>query len=153
MKTPIVLEDHFDGHLIFYCKGVYYQKNVSFIEGLRKIWAIRCGYEYKEGDKSADEYIANHLLDIIKIVSPSRLDYLYKTIHREINYSYRFPANANSLERIILMYRSQIMDLQVREKVNNRWGWIVKLPNPKQRLFTRILKGKGKYDDYKLINN
>ena len=53
------------GHIILYCKSHYRVKDVSYIEGLKRIWAIRCGYDYNEADNSMLEYIANDLFNII----------------------------------------------------------------------------------------
>ena len=53
------------GHIILYCKNHYQVKDVSFIEGLKRIWAIKCGYDYNEADNSMLEYIADDLFNII----------------------------------------------------------------------------------------
>ena len=48
--------ENFEGHLVLYCKGWYSVKDVEFLVGLRRIWAVRCGFDVEHIDKSIDEY-------------------------------------------------------------------------------------------------
>lgn len=143
--------DDFDGHIVLYCKGWYYQDDVDFLVGLRRIWAIRCGYDYQENDKSADEYIADRLFKIIVQTNP-KLDFIHfqRRLHKELSKTYLSTYNGlDTIECLIKIYRSELMMLQIKEvrKI------LIKLPKAKKRVFSRILKGRGEYNDYKLITN
>jgi hypothetical protein len=143
--------EEFDGHIVLYCKGWYYQEDVDFLLGLRRIWAIRCGYDYEENDKSADEYIADRMFKIIVQTNPN-LDFVHfqKRLHNELSKDYLSTYKGlNTIEKLIKIYRSEIMMLQIRDDKKV----LVKLPKEKKRVFSRILKGKGEYKDYKLITN
>lgn len=143
--------DEFDGHIVLYCKGWYYQGNVDFLVGLRRIWAIRCGYDYQEDDKSADEYIADRLFKIIVQTNP-KLDFVHfqKRLHQELSKDYlSLYQGFNTFEKLIKIYQSELVMLQIKDDKKT----LIKLPNPKKRVFSRILKGKGEYNDYKLITS
>jgi len=143
--------EEFDGHIVLYCKGWYYQDNVDFLVGLRRIWAIRCGYDYQEDDKSADEYIADRLFGIIVQTNP-KLDFVHfqRRLHNELSKTFLSTyKDLNSIECLIKIYRSELVILQIKDDRKT----LVKLPNPKKRVFSRILKGKGEYNDYKLITS
>lgn len=141
--------DEFDGHIVLYCKGWYYQEDVDFLVGLRRIWAIRCGYDYEENDKSIDQYIANRLYKIILEANPNinLIDFQIR-VHNEMakDYLSRYQG-LSTIEKLIKIYKSEIMMLQIRDDKKV----LVKLPKEKKRVFSRILKGKGEYNDYKLI--
>lgn len=143
--------EEFDGHIVLYCKGWYYQDDVDFLVGLRRIWAIRCGYDYQENDKSADEYIADRMFNIIVQANP-KLDFVHfqKRLHQELSKDYlSLYQGLNTIEKLIKIYRSELIMLQIKDDRKT----LIKLPNPKNRVFSRILKGKGEYSDYKLITN
>ncbi len=140
----------FDGHLILYCKMQYDVKNVDLLTGLRRIWAIRCGYDYKQHDKSCDRYIANHLFEIYKELLPEKAARFYEIIHSEIENDFRYEG-LTPIERLIYLYTSDIAHTQVREKVGSKYRAIIRLPRPLKRVMKRIVRGNGRYGDYKLI--
>lgn len=143
--------EEFDGHIVLYCKGWYYQEDVDFLVGLRRIWAIRCGYDYQENDKSADEYIADRLFKIIVQTSP-KLDFVHfqRRLHNELSKTFLSTyKDLSSIECLIKIYRSELVMLQIKDYRKT----LIKLPNPKKRVFSRILKGNGEYNDYKLITS
>ena len=150
-KQPIKLEP-IQGHIILYCKGHYKVKTDQFFEGLKMIWAIRCGYDYELTDKHTLAYIANDMYKIIQQCSPSVCERLFDTIHRElVNYNCSKPKDMTPIESIIWEYRSILSQLSVREKIKNKWVWSIKLPKPKKQIFNRILRGNGVYTDYDKI--
>lgn len=151
----ITLEDKFHGHLILYCKGAYKVKTEDFFEGLKKIWAIRCGYDYNQTNRDVLRYIANDMYEIISICAPKKLPHIIGILHQELSptaSSFGKPENMLPIEAIIWEYRGALNNLKVRE--HNEKGkiyWIIKLPKPQRQLFNRILRGKGRYEDYKLV--
>ncbi|MCW8966683.1 MAG: hypothetical protein OQK82_08375 [Candidatus Pacearchaeota archaeon] len=149
METKL---DKWQGHMVLFAKGHYKNNEASQLEGLRRIWALRCGllYEHVERGQS-DEYIADELFRIIQITMPKRAERMWEILHKELaRPSYQYEG-LNAIEMTIMIYRSQLLGLQVREKVGNKWVWIVELPKPKKRVFNRILRGNEKYRDYDLI--
>ena len=143
------------GHIILYCKSHYRVKDVSYIEGLKRIWAIRCGYDYNEADNSMLEYIANELFNIIYEICNIDIIDFQKKLHNEIcNTLYQYEKDNLPIVRVIHYYRHQIAFLQVCDynKEKNKKKTLIKLPTPKKRLFKRILEGKGVYSDYNLIS-
>ena len=136
--------DEFDGHIVLYCKGWYFQKNVDidFLVGLRRIWAIRCGY---------DEYIADRMFRIIAQTNPNiDLVHFQRRLHSEMAKDYLSTYQGlNTIEKLIKFYRSELLCLSIRDykKV------LVKLPKVKKRVFFKIIKGNGEYNDYKLITS
>ena len=142
------------GHIILYCKNHYQVKDVSFIEGLKRIWAIRCGYDYNEADNSMLAYIADYLFNIIYEICDIDIIDFQKRLHKEIcNTLYQYEKDNLAIVRIIHYYKHQLAFLQVCDynKETNRIKSLIKLPTPKKRVFKRILEGKGDYSDYKLI--
>jgi len=116
------------------------------------IWAIRCGYDYEHTSKDTLTYIANDMYNIISQCMPERLPRLMESLHREINWSIGKPENLEPIEAIIWEYRSMLSCMQVRERNSKgKLIWLVDLRNTQPQLFNRILKGKGKYDDYKKV--
>lgn len=144
--------EKFEGHIVLYCKGYYRNKNVSFIEGLQRIWAVRCGHDLEYIDNSSKEYIANKLYSIISKISPKKIGFLNELIHKELSKTYLSQYEGlSSIEKLIMIYKSQIMMVQIKEKVNKNYKWLVKLPKPQKRLFNRIVKGTWDFNDYKKI--
>jgi len=145
--------DEFDGHIVLYCKGWYFQKNIDidFLVGLRRIWAIRCGYDCRENDKSADEYIADRMFKIIAQTNPNiDLVHFQRRLHSEMAKDYLSTYQGlNTLEKLIKFYRSELLCLTIREDKKV----LVKLPKVKKRIFFKIIKGNGEYNDYKLITS
>ena len=138
------------GHIILYCKSHYRIKDVSFIEGLKRIWAIRCRYDYNEADNSMLEYIANDLFNIIyEICDIDIIDFQNK-LHKKVGTSNNEALDINN----IIMYYVYVLAFLTVADINsktNRIKTLIKLPTPKKRVFKKILKGKGVYSDYKLI--
>jgi len=139
----------FEGHVVLMYKHHYVFDNLLI--ALRQLWAIRCGYEYKEDDKSADRYIANKLYTIIQEVLPDKLTYFQEIIHEEICNTFRYP-DYTPLEILISLYCSELTQLSMREQVGETWKWKIRLPKPKKRVLNRIFRGNGRYEDYKLLN-
>ena len=138
------------GHIILYCKSHYRVKDVSYIEGLKRIWAIRCGYDYNEADNSMLEYIANDLFNIIYEICDIDFIDFQKRLHKKVATSNN---EAPAITNIIIYYIYVLAFLTVADinSKTNRIKSLIKLPTPKKRVFKRILKGKGVYSDYKLI--
>lgn len=140
--------ENFEGHLVLYCKGWYSVKDVDFLTGIRRIWAVRCGFEVEHIDRSIDEYIANALYKTLKKTNPQKIEYLFEIMHKEVSKDYLDTYKGlTHIETLIKFYKSELSQLQIKEK--NKW--LVKLPKPQKRLFKRIVSGKGNYDDYKLV--
>lgn len=137
----------FDGHLILLCKLHYEVEGVDFITAIKRIWAIRCGHDIETIRRNDYlENIANNLHRLILEYSNKDAKWLQELLHNELSKDYldRW-VNLNTMEKIIMFYRSEILNLTVKEgeKV------IINLPKPKKKLFKRIIKGEGVYDDYK----
>jgi len=139
------------GHMILLCKGHYKYQNI--LEAFRMIWAIRCGYDYEFAKKNqVDRYIADELYELLKLTDPKKIEYFHELLHKELQDTYK-SEELTPLERIILIYRSYLSMVQIKEKVGKKYKYLIKLPKPKKQVFNRILRGNGKYEDYKLINN
>ena len=150
MEIETIKIDTLQGHLVLYCKNHYDVKTVDFLVGLRRIWAIRCGFDYKDNDKSCDEYIANEFYRIFKQLNPRKAEYFFEILHKEINNNFRYE-NLNPIERLIWIYRNELMTIQIKEKIGNKWHNLIQLPKARKQVFKRIVRGNGKYEDYKLI--
>ncbi len=142
--------EKFEGHIVLYCKGHYNVKDVDFLVGLRRIWAVRCGLLVEHISKRVDESIADELYRILEQTIPQRMPYLWQIIHRDIENDWKFK-DLSPLERLIMIYNSEIHMTQTKEKVNKNYKWLIKLPKPQKRLFKRIVSGKGQYNDYNLV--
>lgn len=148
----ITFDDKFSGHIILYCKGHYNLKEVSLIDGFRRIWATRCGMNVEHINSRIDEYIADHLYRIIEQTMPNKLQWMWSVIHKELTDDWKFDGTETAIQRLIICYRNMIMRLQITEKLAGKKRKIlVKLPKPQKRLFKRIVSGKGVYEDYKLV--
>jgi hypothetical protein len=154
LEIIMITLETFQKHIIFYCKGHYHipDTHKGFFEGLKMIWAIRCGYDYKHTGKDTLTYIANDMYEIIATCMPKRLPYLMDTLHREINpfSSYGKPQDMSPIEAIIWEYRSMLSNMQIRKKPEGkkRYVWLVKIDKPQKQLFNKILKGLGNCEDY-----
>lgn len=152
--------DNFQGHIVLYCKGHYtFPKGAKgFFEGLKMIWAIRCGYDYDLTTQNTLSYIANDMYEILEKCAPTKLSVLMKKLHSEINPVYPGlsfkPNDMTPIEAIIWEYKSMLSNLQIKEKdklFTDEYINLIKLPEPLPDIFNRILKGKGEYGDYWLI--
>jgi len=151
--TPIIV-DAIDGHLILFCKGHY--KTEDLLVGLRRIWAVRCGLEnqYVEHGQ-ADTHIADHMYELVEKIRPNRGPWIIQRIHKDLGELIPFLnryKDVKPIEGMISIYISEINCAQVNtHDENDVLIPIIPLPKAKKRLFNRILRGKGEYDDYKLI--
>lgn len=147
--------EKFQKHIVLYCKGQYNipEGNKGFFEGLKMIWAIRCGFHYEYTSKDTLTYVANDMYEIISICLPHKLSDMMNNLHREINWSIGRPENLIPIEAIIWEYRRILSNMQVRERPEGkkRYQWLIKLDNKQPRLFNRILMGNGEYEDYRKV--
>ena len=143
--------DTIQGHIILYCKSHYQVKDVSFIEGLKRIWALRCGYVYEEKDNSCLCYIANYLYNIIYQICDIDFIDFPKKIHKMLIIG---NDEEPAIIKLIIYYRYVLAFLSVADfnSKTNRTKALIKLPATKKRVFKRILKGKGVSSDYNLIS-
>lgn len=138
----------FEGHILLYCKGHYQVKDVDFLIGLRRIWAVRCAFDFEYIDKSIDTYIANALYKILKKLEPNKIEYFFELIHNEVGKTYLSTYEGlDTIETLIMFYRSHLWQTTVKENGKK----LIKLPKPQKRLFRGIVSGKDKYNDYKLV--
>ena len=146
----IQLEEKFDGHIILYCKGYYNQKDVDFIVGLQRIWAVRCGLSFDNIRDSFNEYMADKMHEIFAKCKPQKLTYLHQILNKGLcdEWSYK---GLTAIERVIMIYANELAQLQIKEKKNKNYTTLIKLPKLQKRLFKKIVSGKGDYIDYKLV--
>lgn len=142
--------EKFQKHIVLYCKGQYNfpKGDKGFFEGLKIIWAIRCGYDYEHCSSDVLSYIANDMYKIISKCMPNKLPHLMELLHIELTSGIGKPHNLTPIEAVVHEYRSLLSNMQVKERVGKKYKWIIKLDKPQPRLFNRILKNKGKYGDY-----
>lgn len=151
MKTV----SNINGHIILYCKGQYNIPNVDLITGFQRLWACICGFDIEQINKDSLPYIARRLYDIIKEVSPERLEPLHRNILLEEitkDYLTRYE-NLSAIEKIITIYRDELAWLQTKERnaKTGRYSTLIKLPKPQKRICKRIIKGEIKPTDYKIF--
>lgn len=146
----IQLEERFDGHIILYCKSHYNLKDVDFILGLQRIWAVRCGLAVEHVSNSLNEHVADRMYKIFAKCNPSKLPHFHEILHSGLCDEWRYEG-LNAIERVIMIYRNELMMIQIKEIKDNKSTTLIKLPKPQKRLFKKIISGKGKYNDYKLI--
>jgi hypothetical protein len=153
----IILEEKFDGHIILYCKGHYNLKDVDFITGLQRIWAVRCGLAFEHISGSFNEYMADKLHEIFAKCNPKKLPYFHQIMNKGLCDEWNY-GNLNAIERVIMIYRDELSMLQIKEskakllgKPMSGYKTLIKLPKPQKRLFKRIVSGKGQYNDYQLV--
>lgn len=152
----MIILDKFKAHIVLYCKHHYEIPNgdKGFFEGLKMVWAIRCGYDYKFTSEDTMSYVANDMYEIIQTCLPDKISFLMNVLHREIgNQAFWKPKDMLPIEALIWEYRRVLCDLQVKEqdKVSKKWRTLVKLPKPQRQLFNRILRGNGKHNDYEKV--
>lgn len=154
----MIVLDKFQKHIVLYCKGLYNipKGDKGFFEGLKMIWAIRCGYDYKLTSNDTLTYVANDMFKIIMQCKPENLEFFMDKIHREINpiSNWTKPKDLTPIEAIIWEYRSILSNMQIREKPDGkkRYQWIINLSKPQPKLFNKILQGRGEYMDYDKVN-
>lgn len=145
--------DTFDGHLVLWCKGHYSAEDeTSLFDELKRIWAIRCGLESRHVDHYSFEYIANRLYKILVACQPEKEAYLHELIHKELTTSIGYPDNLSPIQKLILIYRSQLGNLKIRETYSGEVvTLLISLPTPQPEIFKRITAGHGEYGDYEII--
>ena len=151
-RPKMIVLEPIQGQLVLLCKGHYKKNEATMLEALRRVWAVRCGLENQHVERGqADEHIADELFSIIEQVSPYKAENMLSRLHKELaRPSYQYE-DLNPIEITIMVYRSILMGLQVREKFGGKSEWLHKYPKLKKQLFNRILRGNGRYEDYKLI--
>lgn len=167
MNNPIKLET-FQGHIVLLCKGHYINKkndNNDFFENLKKIWSVRCGYDYNPNDNRVLEYIADDMFEIIcnckRINSEEKIKYFMDVLHKAVadnNGAWWKPKEMSPIKTLIWEYRTLILHLQVNNVIETEGRKkhkitipIVKLPKPMKQVFYRILNGNGRFKDYDKI--
>lgn len=152
----IKLEEKFDGHIILYCKGQYNVDNVNLIEGLRNIWAVRCGIHQNSNFNKLkyDEFIANRLFSILTLIIPDKIPYINEMLIRDL---VRINNEENTpIEVVILCYTRYIADLEIFKLMGDyceiaTFVKLVELPEPQNELFDRIIRGNALKGDYELV--
>ena len=139
--------DPFQGHIILYCKLYYGVDGVSFIDGFKRLWAVKC----KSNDDDMLDYIANYLFEIICTVSDFDAVEFQKRLH--LSFLEYNPKKKTALELIISFYIFQLSKLNVVEydSVSGDIKTLLPLPKTKKRVFNKIITGKGDYNEYKLL--
>lgn len=147
--------DKWEQHLILYCKLQYRNHKTDFFEGLKMIWAIRCGYNYRPNqDNHIYPIIADTLYEIIIKTQANKASYLMEIIHKEITKDLCKPKNMSAIQKLIWEYGSIIQCLAVKTKIDDKWYNLIELPKkPLKRVFNRILRGNGRYTDHEIITN
>ena len=140
--TPI------QGHIILYCKLHYGVDDVSFIDGFKRLWTAKCK---EDGSDDMLDYIANYLFEIICTVSEFDAVEFQNRLH--LSFLEYNPKNKTALELIISFYIFQLSKLKTSEydSISGKIKMLLTLPNPKKRVFNKIISGKGDYIDYKLL--
>lgn len=148
----MVTLEKFQGHIVLLCKMHY--KYEDIFQALKKIWAIRCGYDYKDAGDDVYAYIAIDMYKIIKLCEPNRFDHYMDSILREISFKgFSKPKDMTPIQAIIWEFRSILCNLQIKEKDSKgKYITLIKLPKPMKMVFNRILRGNGRYKDYDLIS-
>ena len=138
----------FQGHIILYCKLHYGVDGVSFIDGFKRLWTAKCK---EDGSDDMLDYIANYLFEIICTVSDFDAVEFQNRLH--LSFLEYNPKNKTALELIISFYIFQLSKLKTSEydSISGKIKMLLPLPNPKKRVFNKIISGKGDYIDYKLL--
>jgi hypothetical protein len=147
----ITLEEKFDGHIILYCKNHYNLKNVDFITGLQRIWAVRCGLDVQHINSSFNEYIADKMHEIFAKCKPNKLSYFHQILFKGLCDEWGYEG-LNAIERVIMIYANELFQLQIKEKVSDkRYKTLIKLPKPQKQVFKRIVAGKARGNEYNSV--
>ena len=138
----------FQGHIILYCKLHYGVDGVSFIDGFKRLWTAKCK---EDGSDDMLDYIANYLFEIICTVSDFNAVEFQNRLHLSL-FEYN-PKKKSAIELIISFYIFQLSNLKTSEydSISGKIKMLLPLPNPKKRVFNKIISGKGDYIDYKLL--
>jgi hypothetical protein len=133
----------FDGHLVLYCKKHYSVPNVDLILGLQRMIGVYCGNDAKD---IAKRHILTKLSKIVSILySDWNIEQILSHVHEAI--TNKWYEDLSVEHKLIVEYVVLICHVQTKQgrKI------LVKLPKPQKRLFKRIIRGNGNYNDYKLI--
>jgi hypothetical protein len=142
----------FDGHLVLWCKGHYSANaDVDMLDELKRIWAIRCGLDFEHVDNYSYEYIANRMYKILVACEPRKEKYIHEIIHKELTSSIGYSNNLTPIQKLVYIYRSQIMQLQIFEINGEDKTTLIDLPTLQPEIFKRITNGGGEYGDYDKI--
>ena len=146
LKQDVTLTP-FQGHIILYCKLHYGVDGVSFIDGFKRLWAIKC----KSNDDDMLDYIANYLFTIICTVSDFDAVEFQKRLHLSL-FEYN-PRKKSAIELIISFYIFQLANLKIAKynPISGKTKTLLPLPKTKKRVFNKIITGKGDHIDYKLL--
>lgn len=138
----------FQGHIVLYCKLHYGVDGVSFIDGFKRLWTAKCK---EDGSDDMLDYIANYLFEIICTVSEFDVVEFQSRLHLSL-FEYN-PKKKSAIELIISFYIFQLSKLKTSEydSISGKIKMLLTLPNPKKRVFNKIISGKGDYIDYKLL--
>lgn len=134
---------NFEGHLVLYCKKHYHVSYVDFILGLQRIIAV---YSGMDAENISKHHILNKLAKIVTVLySDWSIEQILFYVHDVVCSNYYKECSVE--DKLIFQYCSLIYDSQIKrgKKV------LVKLPEPQKRLFKRIVRGNGNYNDYKLV--
>ena len=134
---------NFDGHLVLYCKRHYDVYYVDFTLGLQRIIAVYSGIDTENVSK---HHILTKLSKIVSVLySDWSIEQILSHVHEAICNNYYEECSIE--DRLIFQYCSLIYGSQIKsgKKV------LVELPKPQKRLFKRIVRGNGNYNDYKLV--
>lgn len=142
--------DKFQGHIVLYCKGHYNLSSVDFIDGLRRIWAVRCGLQFEHISPSFDEYIADEMMRIIIETKPLKSTRMWEILHKGLVDEWRYK-EMSAIHRCIMIYYNELMSIQVKDTSGDKYKTLVKLPKPQKQLFKRIVRGNFKYNDYNKV--
>ena len=142
--TPI------QGHLIFLCKGHYEYDDL--FDALKRLWAVRCGWDWQLAGNDTYTYIADDLFEIMMLCKGLDINTNMEYVHREINCEIFKPENMLPIQALIWEYKRILSQVQVKKSLgNDEYYDLVTLPEPNNELFERIFRGESQYEDYKLI--
>ena len=132
---------NFDSHIVLYCKRHYNVPNVDLILGLQRMIGAYCGNDAKDISK---HHILTKLSEIVSVLySDWSIKQILSRVHEAL--TNRLYENLSVEERLILEYVTLICHTQVKEGRQI----FINLPKPQKRLFKRIVRGNGKFEDCK----
>jgi hypothetical protein len=123
------------------------------LEEIKRIWSIRCALDHEDVGNDIYEYIANGLYRILVTINPNIKERIHEIIHKGLvnQIYYGYDKDAPAIEKLVYIYRSQIMSTTYKEKVGDEYVNIFDMPEPQVDIFKRITSGNGKYEDYDLV--
>ena len=142
--------DKFQGYVVLLCKE-HYEYDDLFVS-LRKLWAIRCGYDYEYTPSDVDKYIANDMFNIIKKISNRDDGYIVQRIHDSLVGNTYYRGELEPIQKVLLAYVDIIRFTQIKERRGNRYISLVKLPPVKKRILNKVFKN-NKYHTLEVYNS